>query len=117
MRFMAVYAVMREIIADPAAGRILGVVMRDDQDFPVRGAHPSAWRNDRSKPAGGTLIEHSVHDFDIMTWMFGPIRRLYCSIRNLNGAPGVEDAGFTQVEFAAGFHGQLTSVWHRVLRR
>ena len=117
LRFSPVYTVMRAMASQPAAGRALAVTMRDDQDFPIRGAHPSAWRNDPSVTAGGTLVEHSVHDFDLFTWMFGPIRRLYCRTRILNGAPGIEDAGFMQVEFAAGFHGQLTSVWHHVSQR
>jgi predicted dehydrogenase len=117
MRFAAVYTVMRELANDPAAGKILAVTMRDDQDFPIRGAHPSGWRNDPSLTAGGTLVEHSVHDVDLFTWMFGPIAKLYCTTRNVNGAPGVEDVGFTQFEFAAGFHGQLTSIWHRVAQR
>ncbi|HLI78570.1 MAG TPA: Gfo/Idh/MocA family oxidoreductase [Candidatus Binataceae bacterium] len=117
MRFMAVYHVMRALANDFAAGQILAVAMRDDQDFPIRGAHPSGWRNDRSLTAGGTLVEHSVHDVDLFTWMFGPIARLYCTTRNVNGAPGVEDVAFTQFEFAAGFHGQLASIWHRVAQR
>jgi predicted dehydrogenase len=117
MRFMAVYTVMRALANDPAAGKILAVSMRDDQDFPIRGAHPSGWRNDPSLTAGGTLVEHSVHDIDLFTWMFGPIAKLYCTTRNVNGAPGVEDVGFTQIEFAAGFQGQLASIWHRVSQR
>ena len=117
MRFMAVYTVMRALANDPAAGKILAVAMRDDQDFPIRGAHPSGWRNDRSLTAGGTLVEHSVHDLDLFTWMFGPIAKLYCATRNANGAPGIEDVAFTQFEFAAGFHGQLASIWHRVSQR
>jgi predicted dehydrogenase len=117
MRFMAVYAVMRVLATDPTAGKILAVAMRDDQDFPIRGAHPSGWRNDPSLTAGGTLVEHSVHDIDLFTWMFGPIARLYCTTSNVNGAAGVEDVGFTQFEFAAGFHGQLASIWHRVAQR
>ena len=117
MPFMPVYTVMRELANDPAAGKILAVTMRDDQDFPIRGAHPSGWRNDPSLTAGGTLVEHSVHDIDLFTWMFGPIAKLYCTTRNVNGAPGVEDVGFTQFKFAAGFHGQLASIWHRVSQR
>jgi predicted dehydrogenase len=117
MRFMAVYTVMRALANDPSAGKILAVAMRDDQDFPIRGAHPTGWRNDPSLTAGGTLVEHSVHAIDLFTWMFGPIRKLYCTTRNVNGAPGVEDVGFTQFEFAAGFHGQLASIWHRVAQR
>ena len=117
MRFMAVYTVMRALANDPAAGKILAIAMRDDQDFPIRGAHPSGWRNDPSLTAGGTLVEHSVHDVDLFTWMFGPIARVYCTTRNVNGAPGVEDVALTQFEFAAGFHGHLTSIWHRVSQR
>ena len=117
MRFMAVYTVMRALANDPAAGTILAIAMRDDQDFPIRGAHPSAWRNDPSLTAGGTLIEHSVHDVDLFTWMFGPIARLYCTTRNVSAAPSIEDVAFTQFEFAAGFHGQLASIWHRVSQR
>jgi predicted dehydrogenase len=117
MRFMAVYSVMRALANDPAAGKVLAVAMRDDQDFPIRGAHPSGWRNDPSLTAGGTLVEHSMHAIDLLTWMFGPIRKLYCTTRNVRGAPGVEDVGFTQFEFAAGFHGQLASIWHRVAQR
>jgi predicted dehydrogenase len=117
MRFMAVYTVMRALANDPAAGKILAVAMRDDQDFPIRGAHPSGWRNDPSLTAGGTLVEHSVHDIDLFTWMFGPIAKIYCTTRNVNGGLGIEDVGFTQFEFAAGFQGQLASIWHRVSQR
>ncbi len=117
MRFSPIYNVMADLFREPGAGRMLSVTMRDDQDFPTRGVHASAWRNDPSLTAGGTLIEHSVHDFDLLTWMFGPIASLFCRIRNLNGADGVEDFGATEFEFATGFHGQLTSVWHRMIGR
>ena len=117
MRFSPVYTVIKSMFDGPEAGRLLSVTMRDDQDFPIRGVHASQWRNDPSLTAGGTLIEHSVHDLDLMTWMFGPVERLYCRTRNLNGAPGVEDFAATEVEFAGGFHGQLTSVWHRMIGR
>jgi predicted dehydrogenase len=91
--------------------------MRDDQDFPTRGSHASAWRNDPSLTAGGTLIEHSVHDFDLLRWMFGPVSSLYCRTRVVNGAAGVEDFGATSMDFAGGFHGQLTSIWHKLIAR
>ena len=117
MRFSPVYTVIKSMFDSADAGRILSVTMRDDQDFPTRGVHASAWRNDPSQTAGGTLVEHSVHDFDLLTWMFGPLARLTCVTRNLNGAPGVEDFGATAMEFRAGFHGQLTSVWHRMIGR
>ncbi len=117
LRFSPVYNVIKAMFKEPDAGILLSVTMRDDQDFPTRGAHASTWRNDASLTAGGTLIEHSVHDFDLLTWMFGPVTSLYCCTRNLNGADGVEDFGATAMEFAGGFHAQLTSVWHRMIGR
>ncbi len=117
LRFSPVYTVIRAMAAEEGAGRMLAVTMRDDQDFPIRGAHASRWRNQPGVTAGGTLIEHSVHDFDAFAWMFGPIRQLYCRTRILNGAAGIEDFAATEFEFEAGFHGQLTSVWHHILNR
>ena len=117
LRFSPVYTVIRAMVSEQSAGSMMTVTVRDDQDFPTRGMHNSGWRNDPSLTAGGALIEHSVHDFDVLTWMFGPVASIYCRTRNLNGAPGIEDFGVTQMEFAAGFHGQLTSVWHRMIGR
>jgi predicted dehydrogenase len=117
LRFSPVYNVIKAMFEEPGAGKLLSVTMRDDQDFPIRGSHASAWRNDPSLTAGGTLIEHSVHDFDLLTWMFGPVTSLYCRTRNVNGADGVEDFGATSMEFAGGWHGQLTSIWHRMIAR
>ena len=117
LRFSPVYNVIKQMFHEPDVGKLLSITMRDDQDFPTRGAHASAWRNDPSLTAGGTLIEHSVHDFDLLTWMFGPVTSLYCRTRNVNGAGGVEDFGSTAMEFAGGFHGQLTSIWHKMIAR
>jgi predicted dehydrogenase len=117
LRYSPVYTVMRAMIREAAAGAPLAAIMRDDQDFPIRGVHASAWRNDPSLTAGGTLVEHSVHDFDLMTWMFGEVRQLFCRTRNLHGAGGVEDFGATDFEFDGGVNAQLTSVWHRMIGR
>jgi predicted dehydrogenase len=117
LRFSPVYTVMRAMLAQAEAGQPLAVVLRDDQDFPIRGIHASGWRNDPALTAGGTLVEHSVHDFDLLTWMCGPVARLWCRTRNLNGAPGVEDFATVEFEFAAGFFAHLTSVWHKMIGR
>jgi len=117
LRFSPVYTVMKSLIAEPEAGRVLAATMRDDQDFPIRGVHASGWRNDPRLTAGGTLVEHSVHDIDLFTWMFGSIRRLYCRTRNLSGAPGVEDFAATDIEFESGMSAHLVSIWHRMIGR
>ncbi|HUY27482.1 MAG TPA: Gfo/Idh/MocA family oxidoreductase [Candidatus Binataceae bacterium] len=117
LRFSPVYTVIRAMVREPEAGRLIAITLRDDQDFPIRGAHPSAWRNDPAVTAGGTLVEHSVHDFDLLRWMFGEPVRVFCRTRNLRGAAGVEDFAATHLEFTAGHQAQHTSVWHRVLHR
>ncbi|MGH7950005.1 MAG: Gfo/Idh/MocA family protein [Candidatus Binataceae bacterium] len=117
LRFSPIYTVMRAMLAEPIAGRTLAVVMRDDQDFPIRGVHASGWRNDPSLTAGGTLVEHSVHDFDLLSWMCGPVAAVSCRTRNLSGARGVEDFGSVEFEFAGGFSAHLTSVWHKMIGR
>jgi predicted dehydrogenase len=114
LRFSPVFTTICQMITEQRAGRIFSVTMRDDQDFPIRGAHPTQWRNDPELTAGGTLIEHGVHDFDLLRWLGGPVRSIYCRTRNLNGAPGVEDFGAVDFEFESGAHGQMVSIWHNI---
>lgn len=117
LRFSAVFHVMRALARDPRAGKPLAVVFRDDQCFPIRGVHSSAWRADRALTAGGTLIEHGVHDLDIMTWFFGPISRLRAWERNFAAYPGIEDYMAIEIEFASGLRAQLMNLWHGMIQR
>jgi myo-inositol 2-dehydrogenase/D-chiro-inositol 1-dehydrogenase len=117
LRFSAVYAVMRALLHDPRAGRPLAVVFRDDQCFPIRGLHDSAWRADRTLSAGGTLIEHGVHDLDLLTWFFGPVRRLHAWEQNRAGHAGIEDYMAVELDFAEGTRAQLVNVWHNMIQR
>jgi predicted dehydrogenase len=117
LRFSAVYAVMRELTRDTRSGRPLAVVFRDDQCFPIRGVHSSPWRADRTLTAGGTLIEHGVHDLDLLTWLFGPVARLRAWEHNRAGHPGVEDYMAVELEFADGLRAQVVNIWHNMIER
>jgi predicted dehydrogenase len=117
LRFSAVYTVMRELLRDARAGRPMAVVFRDDQVFPIRGMHDSAWRADRSQTAGGTLIEHGVHDLDLLTWLFGPVQRLRAWEQNRAGHAGVEDYVAVELELDGGLRAQLVNVWHNMIQR
>ncbi len=117
LRFSAVYTVMRALLHEARAGKPLAVLFRDDQVFPIRGVHDSAWRADRTLTAGGTLIEHGVHDLDLLTWFFGPIERLHAWERNFAGHAGVEDYMAVELEFAGGVRAQLVNVWHNMMQR
>jgi predicted dehydrogenase len=117
LRYSAVYTVMRELVRDPRAGQPTAVIFRDDQCFPIRGMHDSAWRADRSLSAGGTLIEHGVHDLDLLTWFFGPVARLRAWEHNRAGHPGIEDYMAVELQFASGLRAQLVNVWHNMVQR
>ena len=117
LRFSSIFHVMRDLLRDPAVGDPVAVIFRDDQCFPIRGVHDTAWRKDRTLTAGGTLIEHGVHDLDLLTWMFGPIRRLRAWEQNRAGHPGVEDYLAAEIELASGVRAQLINVWHDMAQR
>jgi predicted dehydrogenase len=117
LRFSAVYTVMRDLLQSPDAGAPVAAVFRDDQVFPVRGLHHTAWRKDRRLTAGGTLIEHGVHDLDLLTWFFGPIARLRAWQQNRAGHSGVEDYMAVELAFASGLRAQLVNVWHDMIQR
>lgn len=117
LRYSAVYTVMRSLMLDPAAGPPVAILFRDDQCFPIRGLHFSAWRADRTQTAGGTLIEHGVHDLDLLTWFFGAPRRLRAWEHNRAGHPGVEDYVAAELEFENGLRAQLVNLWHDILQR
>lgn len=117
LRYSAVYTVMRSLMLDPTAGPPVAVLFRDDQCFPIRGLHFSAWRADRSQTAGGTLIEHGVHDLDLLTWFFGQPRRLRAWEQNRAGHAGVEDYVGVEIEFESGLRAQLLNLWHDVTQR
>ncbi len=52
-------------------GRPLATAFRDDQYFPIQGMYGSTWRKDVEHAGGGTLIEHSIHDIDVLHWLLG----------------------------------------------
>jgi myo-inositol 2-dehydrogenase/D-chiro-inositol 1-dehydrogenase len=112
LRFSPVYRVLEELMRDPELGRVLAVVMRDDQFFPTRGHYASAWRGDMAKAGGGTLIEHSIHDVDLLVRLFGPVSRTRCEVRYTSGHPGIEDVAAATFTHAGGHTTQLLSVWH-----
>ena len=55
----------RELVRDPASGRVMNVVFRDDQYLPTQGMYGSTWRGDPDVAGSGVLMEHSIHDVDL----------------------------------------------------
>ncbi len=112
-----VWNVLRGRVRSGDLGLPLTAVFRDDQCFPIKGAHPSRWRKDREKAGHGTLIEHSIHDLDLLEWIFGPVKSLRARTACRFGHPDIEDLAHVYLEFDSGMSAALVSVWHDVLRR
>ena len=71
LRWAPVFRNLADAVASGEYGRVLAAVMRDDQYFPVQGLYGSTWRGDERLAGGGTVIEHSIHDVDVLRWTLG----------------------------------------------
>lgn len=95
----------------------MSITFRDDQYLPVRGYYGSTWRADVSRAGAGVLLEHSIHDIDVLELLAGPIRQLSCQTAFFHGLRGIEDVATVQITFASGVPGTLTTVWHDIGER
>ncbi len=117
LRHSPVLTVLKSLTEDPTLGHLMAVVFRDDQFFPIQGHYASDWRKDRRQAGSGTLLEHSIHDVDVLRWFAGDVRNVRGSVRSFAGHEGVEDLAMAHLQFVGGAQAQLVSVWHNVLGR
>ncbi|MGI9600818.1 MAG: Gfo/Idh/MocA family protein, partial [Acidimicrobiales bacterium] len=66
MRRSPAFRWLRHQVADAANGPLMNVVFRDDQYLPIQGQYGSDWRGDVARAGGGALLEHSIHDVDLL---------------------------------------------------
>jgi predicted dehydrogenase len=117
LRWAPVFRGIADAVAARTYGPVLAAVMRDDQYFPIQGLYGSTWRRDVTAAGGGTLIEHSIHDIDVLRWILGDPVALTARTAYHFGYPGIEDTAAVQFAYADGSVAQLTSIWHQVLSR
>jgi predicted dehydrogenase len=117
LRRSPAYLWAKHLLDDPAAGAVMAVVFRDDQFIPIQGHYGSTWRGDRNLAGAGTLLEHSIHDVDMLRVLVGEIERVSADVTNFHGHDGIEDVATATIRFANGALGTLASVWHDNLAR
>ncbi|HEY4376068.1 MAG TPA: Gfo/Idh/MocA family oxidoreductase [Acidimicrobiales bacterium] len=117
LRYSPAFNLLRDLVADPASGRVMSVVFRDDQFIPIQGSYDSTWRGDRTKAGSGTLLEHSIHDLDILEFCVGRVASVSARSASFHGLDGIEDSVATALTFVDGGLGAMTSVWHDILER
>lgn len=108
---------VRELLEDPSAGELMAIAFRDDQFLPTRGMYDSDWRGDVSRAGSGTLLEHSIHDVDLLEWLAGPIRTVSAQQSFHHQLEGIEDSVSAVGRFTSGATFTLTSIWHDVFDR
>ena len=117
LRWAPVFANAASRLASGEFGRVLATVMRDDQYFPIQGLYGSTWRKDVAAAGGGTLIEHSIHDVDVLRWLLGDPETVSAHVACRFGYERIEDTAALRLQYADGSVAQLTSIWHQVLSR
>lgn len=117
LRRSPAYMWARHLIEEPRAGRVMAVVFRDDQFIPVQGHYASSWRGDRALAGSGTLLEHSIHDVDMLRFLVGEVSTVSAHTAHFHQIDGIEDVTAASIHFANGAVGTLTSVWHDNLAR
>lgn len=108
---------LRHRVLSADVGPLMNVVFRDDQYLPTQGMYGSTWRGDVAKAGAGTLLEHSIHDFDLLRWLMGPIRSISGQTGMVHGLDGIDDQASVLLVAESGAQATLTSVWHQVLSR
>lgn len=118
LRYSPAFALVESILEDvDRCGRVMTVVFRDDQYLPTGGQYHSSWRGDRDKAGRGVLLEHSIHDVDLLDRLVGPVTAVSGRSRSFHGIDGIEDLAVATFDLADGGVGTLTTVWHDLLER
>ncbi|MDA1076999.1 MAG: Gfo/Idh/MocA family oxidoreductase [Proteobacteria bacterium] len=116
LHFSPVYTVLKDLMSGDW-GPLLSVHMRDDQSFPTGGQYGSSWRADPERAGSGALLEHSIHDVDLFTRLFGEVLQVQCETRETSGHAGIEDVAHVRFTHAGGHTSSLASIWHNIPTR
>ncbi|MCL6104840.1 MAG: Gfo/Idh/MocA family oxidoreductase [Actinobacteria bacterium] len=120
LRRAPIFVKCKSILDSESFGQLMAISFRDDQFFPVTGHYASTWRGDVTQAGGGTIIEHSIHDLDILnfcTESVGGISKVSATTSNFAGYEGIEDAAVVNLTFNSGAAASLVSVWHQIISR
>ncbi len=118
LRHSPAFALLESLLAEhDRNGRVMSVVFRDDQFLPTGGHYRSTWRGDVAKAGRGVLLEHSIHDVDLLDRLVGPITAVSGRSRSFHEIPGIEDLVVATFDLAGGGVATLTTVWHDLLDR
>lgn len=117
LRHSPAFRWLQDEVAGGAHGAPMSMVFRDDQFIPVQGMYASDWRGDPARAGSGALLEHSIHDLDLIEWIMGPIVDVSCRTAHHHGIDGIEDQASVLLTAESGAHALLSSTWHDIHSR
>ncbi len=117
LRSSSSFALVRHLMEDPSSGNVLSITFHDDQYLPVMGWYDSTWRGEPGKAGSGVLLEHSIHDVDLLERLGGPIVSVCANVAYTHGIDGIEDLAAATFRHASGALANLTTVWHDLPER
>ena len=117
LRSSNAFALLEHLVEDPASGRVLSVTFHDDQCIPLGGWYDSAWRGDPQRAGSGVLLEHSIHDVDLIERLGGPVESVSANSSQTHRILGIEDLVGATFRYAGGGIANLTTVWHDIPER
>ena len=117
LRYSPAFFWLKYLVGHPKSGRLLSLSWRSDQCLPANEHYGSTWRTDRERAGGGALLEHSIHDIDMIEQLLGPLDGLSCLSRQVHGLDGIDDVDVLAFRTGAGVIGSLTTVWHDIGER
>jgi predicted dehydrogenase len=102
-----------EILAAGVMGAPVLVQMNAFSHFDPAPDHPRRWIIEKKLSGGGPLKDFGCHRIEVLTRLFGPVRRVTGQTANLRFRRDVEDTALAAIHFVSGVLAQLT-VTHAV---
>jgi predicted dehydrogenase len=117
LRHAPVFDAIAEAVASGRHGAPMTTILRDDQYFPVQGIYASEWRADVTLAGAGTLLEHSIHDVDVLSWILGEPTAVAARTGARFGHAGIDDIATITFSYDDAATATIVSVWHQILTR
>lgn len=92
---------LRQLIAAGVAGRPYVATVETHWRRPAS-YYDVPWRGKWSTELGGALLGHAIHAHDLLTYVLGPIRSVYCRAATLVNKIEVEDSAAAALEMENG---------------
>ena len=115
LRYDSFILYAKDLLEKHNFGKPMLAHIRTDHMYTEEFEKMNEWRGDSQIAGGGTLVEHCVHDVDLLTWFFGPITDVHAKVGFYTGR-GVEDLASLMMTHKDGPMSTLDSIWHSVDR-